>query len=128
MPLGKVTDTINYLVQNGDIENALSIEGIRFLGADSLHIACEKGYPRIVEKLLKENVFMGVEKDNQRPLHVACHLGHYDVVDALLRYSAANLIAINALNETGQTPLDLVPEDRTDIILLLEGYGAKKTA
>lgn len=124
--LSEVIDTVNYLVQNGEIENALSTEGIRFLGADSLHIACEKGYPRIVERLLRADIFMGVEKNNQRPLHVACHLGYYDVAEVLLRHSEANLATINALNKAGQTPLDLVAENRHDLVNLLEGYGVAK--
>ena len=64
-------------------------------------------------------------------MHIACQSGHFDSVEALL---ASPSININALNNNGETPLDLAQKNNhTKIIILLiekegvSGYLRKKS-
>ncbi|EKJ69736.1 hypothetical protein FPSE_10052 [Fusarium pseudograminearum CS3096] len=56
----------------------------------SLHLAAEKGFQRVVKKLLEDGAAdssMG-DKDGWRPLHFACSAGHEAVVKELLSHKA----------------------------------------
>jgi hypothetical protein len=72
-------------------------------GNSALHIACIKGYIRIVQYLIRSNLDVDQgNKEGRKPLQLACANGHLDIVQYLLLYGGVNK---NNADGNGDIPL-----------------------
>ncbi|XP_026167493.1 protein phosphatase 1 regulatory subunit 12A isoform X2 [Mastacembelus armatus] len=81
--------------------------------ATSLHVAAAKGYIEVLKVLLQ----CGVDVDSRdidgwTPLHAAAHWGQEEVCTLL----ADNMCDMGAVNNVGQTPLDVADENLVDTL------------
>ncbi|XP_035513227.1 protein phosphatase 1 regulatory subunit 12A-like [Morone saxatilis] len=81
--------------------------------ATALHVAAAKGYIEVLKVLLQCDVDVdGRDTDGWSPLHAAAHWGQEEVC-ALL---ADNMCDMGAVNNVGQTPLDVADENLADTL------------
>ncbi|XP_057693539.1 protein phosphatase 1 regulatory subunit 12A isoform X1 [Corythoichthys intestinalis] len=90
--------------------------------ATALHVAAAKGYIEVLKVLLQ----CGVDVDSQdvdgwSPLHAAAHWGQEEVCTLL----ADHMCNMNAVNNVGQTPLDVADEN---LVETLEELQKKQNA
>ncbi|QPC74606.1 hypothetical protein HYE68_005358 [Fusarium pseudograminearum] len=73
-----------------DLKTMVNIPCPYYENKTSLHLAAQKGFKEVVEKLLKDGAGdpSMADEDGWRPLHFACRAGNNDVVDELLLYKA----------------------------------------
>jgi hypothetical protein len=97
-----------------------------------LHLASKNGHTNVVELLCRRGAEMLARNSvGCTALHVLCMS---DTLSQETQSSIAKYLVYNAPeiidspSKTGKMPLDLVPDNRTDLIQLLVSYGAKKTA
>ncbi|XP_031138446.1 protein phosphatase 1 regulatory subunit 12A isoform X5 [Sander lucioperca] len=81
--------------------------------ATALHVAAAKGYIEVLKVLLQ----CGVDVDSRdidgwTPLHAGAHWGQEEVCSLL----ADNMCDMGAVNNVGQTPLDVADENLTDTL------------
>jgi ankyrin repeat protein len=89
-----------------------------------MHVACERGYVKVVKLLLEKRAAMDTTVDDGKsPLHVAALKGHAEVVELLLQKGAH----IDAQRK-GLTPLFLACErGHVKVVTVLLGAGADRT-
>ncbi|XP_060891499.1 protein phosphatase 1 regulatory subunit 12A isoform X5 [Labrus mixtus] len=79
--------------------------------ATALHVAAAKGYIEVLKVLLQCGVDVdGRDVDGWTPLHAAAHWGLEEVCTLL----ADNMCDMGAVNNVGQTPLDVADENLVD--------------
>ncbi|XP_041652642.1 protein phosphatase 1 regulatory subunit 12A isoform X2 [Cheilinus undulatus] len=79
--------------------------------ATALHVAAAKGYIEVLKVLLQCEVDVdGRDVDGWTPLHAAAHWGQEEVCSLL----ADNMCDMGAVNNVGQTPLDVADENLVD--------------
>ncbi|XP_051917832.1 protein phosphatase 1 regulatory subunit 12A isoform X7 [Hippocampus zosterae] len=81
--------------------------------ATALHVAAAKGYIEVLKVLLECGVDVDCQDvDGWSPLHAAAHWGQEEVCTLL----ADHMCDMNAVNNVGQTPLDVADEDLVDTL------------
>ncbi|XP_022053600.1 protein phosphatase 1 regulatory subunit 12A isoform X3 [Acanthochromis polyacanthus] len=81
--------------------------------ATALHVAAAKGYIEVLKVLLQCRVDVdGRDIDGWTPLHAAAHWGQEEVCTLL----ADNMCDMGAVNNVGQTPLDVADENLVDAL------------
>ncbi|XP_029378931.1 protein phosphatase 1 regulatory subunit 12A isoform X2 [Echeneis naucrates] len=81
--------------------------------ATALHVAAAKGYIEVLKVLLQCGVDVDSRDiDSWTPLHAAAHWGQEEVCTLL----ADNMCDMGAVNNVGQTPLDVADENLVDIL------------
>ncbi|XP_069018972.1 protein phosphatase 1 regulatory subunit 12A isoform X1 [Embiotoca jacksoni] len=81
--------------------------------ATALHVAAAKGYIEVLKVLLKCEVDVDSRDiDGWTPLHAAAHWGQEEVCTLL----ADNMCDMGAVNNVGQTPLDVADENLVDTL------------
>ena len=97
------------------------IKDLIFHAQNIVHYACLKGNLKAVQILIKDEncseLFHSRDNRGWTPLHCACSNGKADIVKVLLTKEG---IEINAKNNQGQTPRDLLVPKNQDIIELLD--------
>ncbi|XP_047451897.1 protein phosphatase 1 regulatory subunit 12A isoform X2 [Mugil cephalus] len=79
--------------------------------ATALHVAAAKGYIEVLKVLLKCRVDVdGRDIDGWTPLHAAAHWGQEEVCTLL----SEHMCDMGAVNNVGQTPLDVADENLVD--------------
>lgn len=86
----------------GDCLEGFKMNARDINGWTALHMACDKGFTRIVEMLLKFNVKTEVvDKTGCLPMHYACRNGNMQIIKALIR-AGSN---VSHQDKKGFTPL-----------------------
>ncbi|XP_071353398.1 protein phosphatase 1 regulatory subunit 12A isoform X8 [Trachinotus anak] len=81
--------------------------------ATALHVAAAKGYIEVLKVLLQCGVDVDSRDiDSWTPLHAAAHWGQEEVCTLL----ADNMCDMGAVNNVGQTPLDVADENLVDTL------------
>ncbi|XP_056243437.1 protein phosphatase 1 regulatory subunit 12A isoform X7 [Seriola aureovittata] len=81
--------------------------------ATALHVAAAKGYIEVLKVLLQCGVDVDSrDTDSWTPLHAAAHWGQEEVCTLL----ADNMCDMGAVNNVGQTPLDVADENLVDAL------------
>ncbi|KAM3609188.1 uncharacterized protein V6R79_010837 [Siganus canaliculatus] len=81
--------------------------------ATALHVAAAKGYIEVLKVLLKCRVDVdGRDVDGWTPLHAAAHWGQEEVCTLLVDH----MCDMGAVNNVGQTPLDVADENLVDTL------------
>ncbi|KAM8892935.1 protein phosphatase 1 regulatory subunit 12A isoform 2-T2 [Spinachia spinachia] len=81
--------------------------------ATALHVAAAKGYIEVLKVLLQCGVDVDCgDIDGWTPLHAAAHWGQEEVCSLL----ADNMCNMTAVNNVGQTPLDVADENLADAL------------
>ncbi|CAN9499384.1 unnamed protein product [Ophioblennius macclurei] len=81
--------------------------------ATALHVAAAKGYIEVLKVLLQCGVDVNSRDiDGWTPLHAAAHWGQEEVCTLL----ADNMCNMGAVNNVGQTPLDVADENLADTL------------
>ncbi|XP_039989620.1 protein phosphatase 1 regulatory subunit 12A isoform X6 [Xiphias gladius] len=81
--------------------------------ATALHVAAAKGYIEVLKVLLQCGVDVDSrDTDSWTPLHAAAHWGQEEVCTLL----ADNMCDMGAINNVGQTPLDVADENLVDTL------------
>ncbi|XP_008310389.1 protein phosphatase 1 regulatory subunit 12A isoform X2 [Cynoglossus semilaevis] len=81
--------------------------------ATALHVAAAKGYIEVLKVLLQCAVDVDSrDTDGWTPLHAAAHWGQEEVCSLL----ADNMCNMGAVNNVGQTPLDVADENLVDTL------------
>ncbi|XP_041853818.1 protein phosphatase 1 regulatory subunit 12A isoform X2 [Melanotaenia boesemani] len=81
--------------------------------ATALHVSAAKGYIEVLKVLLKCEVDLDSRDiDGWTPLHAAAHWGQEEVCTLL----ADNMCDMGAVNNVGQTPLDVADENLVDTL------------
>ncbi|XP_035499645.1 protein phosphatase 1 regulatory subunit 12A isoform X2 [Scophthalmus maximus] len=81
--------------------------------ATALHVAAAKGYIEVLKVLLQCDVDVDSrDSDSWTPLHAAAHWGQEEVCTLL----ADNMCDMGAVNNVGQTPLDVADEKLVDTL------------
>mmetsp|Transcript_11048 Transcript_11048/g.33593 ORF Transcript_11048/g.33593 Transcript_11048/m.33593 type:complete len:471 (-) Transcript_11048:1439-2851(-) len=91
-------DTVVELIKAG-----AEIEKICVTGANVLHLACQYGWPKIVEYLLEETEIIMHTRDTEgsTPIHVASQHNQFECVKLLVEFEAD----VNVLNYAKRSPL-----------------------
>ncbi|XP_044050434.1 protein phosphatase 1 regulatory subunit 12A isoform X3 [Siniperca chuatsi] len=85
--------------------------------ATALHVAAAKGYIEVLKVLLQCGVDVdSMDIDGWTPLHAAAHWGQEEVCIQL----ADNMCDMGAVNNVGQTPLDVADESLADTLEQLQ--------
>lgn len=103
------------------LQHRAEIDAVDGLSKTPLCLACQDGYPNVVEVLLNNGADMETPhpKYAQAPLSLASGGGYEDVVKLLLEHGAK----IDATDSQGKTARDWAIEERQDeIVKLLETY------
>ncbi len=130
-PKGGADEVERYLASGGDTEARFNLPGVPGSGATPLHLAAAYGHDDVMKPLLENgaNVNSIAEDENRgTPLHWAVGAGKLECVKILVEAGAD----IDAENQHGQTPLDLVSGEESagapsaDIAAYLQSQGATK--
>ncbi len=110
------------------LDNSVSVDTQNTEGEPLLHLASKNGHHNVVDLLCRRGSEMLARNSTGcTALHALCMS---DTLSQEIQSNVAKELAYNAPeilstpNKAGQTPLDLVAEDRAELIRLLEGYGA----
>jgi ankyrin repeat protein len=112
---------VDLLLQQSGVADYLNVPDN--LGYTPLHWACERGSTELAKKLLKaEGIEQSLryrdENNGFTPLHNACRLGERELVQQLLLHPSSK-DALNIVDKTNQTPLDLAYEYNNDEVAAL---------
>ncbi|CAG9759668.1 unnamed protein product [Ceutorhynchus assimilis] len=113
-------DIVTLLLDHTSTTYSVDVNFKNSSGTTALHLAAEFAYSKVVKTLLNHGADINC-KDNgdNAPLHFAATCQELEVVKILLERGAL----VTVKNKLGQTPLDLVPADFTEVEQLLSMVG-----
>jgi ankyrin repeat protein len=78
------------------LEIGVSVDAKDALGRTAMHIACELGFPGVVEVLLRKDPDLELADDEgNTPVHICCENGHINILQLLIPHRYFFLLSLS---------------------------------